>query len=326
MHIVVLDGYTLNPGDLDWSPLTRLGECTIFERSAISEVVGRCTGAEIVLTNKTVLDRQTIGQLKELRYIGVLATGYNVVDVAAASERGIVVTNVPAYGTESVAQMAFGHILNLVSSVGHHAQSVREGGWSSSPDWSYRETLLIELAGLTIGIVGFGRIGQAVGRIAGAFGMKVLANETNGDIIKAHPDTVFVPVPDLLRDSDIVTLHCPLTDASRHLINRENLRRMKPGAFLINTSRGGLIDGAALADALNEGVIGGAGLDVLPVEPPPSTDPLLHARNCFITPHIAWATLASRKRLLDAAAANVEAFLAGRRVNVVSDAERRTDK
>jgi glycerate dehydrogenase len=318
MRIVVLDGHTLNPGDLEWDSLRRLGECTIFDRTSPADIEHRAAGAEIVLTNKTVLDGPTIGALDTLRYIGVLATGYNIVDVETASQRGIIVTNVPGYGTASVAQLTFAHLLNLVSAVGLHADSVRRGTWSSSPDWSYWETSLVELSGLTMGIVGYGRIGQAVGRIARAFGMRVVASDINEEIAEAGNETLFVPLDDLFRQSDVVSLHCPLTAATRRLVNRERLGLMKAGAFLINTSRGELVDGNALARTLNDGTLAGAGLDVLPVEPPPLTDPLLHARNCFVTPHLAWATVASRRRLLNSAVRNVRAFLDGSPVNVVS--------
>ena len=318
MRIVVLDGLPLNPGDLSWAALEGLGECSIFERTGSDEVVERSAGAEILLTNKTTLDRLTISRLDSVKYVGILATGYNTVDVGAATAKGIVVTNVPTYATDSVAQMVFAHILNLASGIAYHAQSVREGRWSSSKDWSYWERELIELSGLTLGVIGYGRIGTAVGLLAQSFGMKVIAFEPDPGRKARDRGISFVPLNDLFRSSDIVSLHCPLTDQTRGLVNEKRLAMMKSSAILVNTSRGQLIDEAALADALNAGVIAGAGLDVLSVEPPASSNILFHARNCVITPHIAWATHAARRRLLDAAVANLEAFLVGTPINVVS--------
>ncbi len=317
MRIVVLDGHALNPGDLDWDALQGLGSCEIHDRTPPEQVVRRAQAAQIVLTNKTVLSRESIERLPQLKYIGVLATGYNVVDVEAAHRQGICVTNVPAYGTPSVAQMAFAHLLNLTQHVAEHAQSVRAGDWSRSKDFCYWNFPLVELAGLTMGIVGFGRIGRETAKLAQAFGMKVV-----------YYDVFAVPVPasearpvdldTLFRDSDVVSLHCPLTQANRGLVNRLRLEVMKPSAFLINTSRGPLVDEPALAEALNAGRIAGAGLDVLCEEPPRADNPLRHARNCYITPHIAWATRAARQRLLEIAISNVRAFLEGKPQNVVS--------
>jgi glycerate dehydrogenase len=317
MRIVVLDGYTLNPGDLDWTPLEALGECQIHDRTAPELTVERASGAEVVLTNKTILDAPVLGRLDALRYIGVLATGYNVVDLDAASRRGIVATNVPAYSTESVAQMVFAHVLNLTQQVGHHARTVREGKWTRSEDFCYWDAPLVELQGLTMGIVGLGRIGKAVARAARAFGMRVAAYDafpTTG----VDPDVEMVDtVDELVAQADVVSLHCPLTDQNKHLVNAEWLARMKPTALLINTSRGPLVDEQALADALSRGAIGGAGLDVLSVEPPAADNPLLSAPNCFITPHVAWATRAARQRLLTTAVENVAAFLEGKPRNQV---------
>jgi glycerate dehydrogenase len=316
MKIVVLDGYTLNPGDLSWESLEDLGECTIYDRTSPEEVVSRAADAEIVLTNKTVLDRAAIENLPKLRYIGVLATGYNVVDIEATRERHIVVTNVPTYGTQSVAQMVFAHLLNLTQHVAHHAQTVRNGRWSRSKDFSYWDAPQIELEGLTMGIVGFGRIGQATARLALAFGMRVLAYEPQE---LAAPDGVdFLDLSTLFRESDVVSLHCPLTTETQQLVNKERLDLMKESAFLINTSRGPIVDEQALADALNSDRIAGAGLDVLSVEPPKQDNPLLTAKNCYITPHIAWATRASRARLMTMVVANVKAFLDGKLQNVVN--------
>ncbi|MHB8899202.1 MAG: D-2-hydroxyacid dehydrogenase [Thermoguttaceae bacterium] len=314
--IVVLDGYTLNPGDLTWSPLEDLGDCTIYDRSAPDEVAARIGQAEIVLTNKTPVSRETIAGAGQLRCVGVMATGYNVVDVDAAAEKGIVVTNVPTYGTSSVAQMVFAHVLNLTHRVGDHAADVRRGKWASAIDWCYWDSPLVELAGLTMGVVGLGRIGSAVAKLAQAFDMKVLA-ATEPPV--AAPDYVrLVDIDALFRESDIVTLHCPLTAQTERLVNRQRLGQMKRTAFLINTGRGGLVDEEALAWALDEGRIAGAGLDVLCQEPPRPDHRLTKMPNCFITPHIAWATASSRKRLLAAVADNVAAYLSGTPKNRVN--------
>jgi glycerate dehydrogenase len=266
--------------------------------------------------------RETLGRLPELRYIGVTATGYNIVDVAAARERGVAVTNVPTYGTRSVAQMVFAHLLNLTQRVAHHAETVRRGRWSQCPDFCYWGYPLVELDGLTMGIVGFGRIGRAVAELAGAFGMGVLACDVRPDTADAAPESVaFVELDELFRRSDVVSLHCPLTNETGGLVDARRLALMKETAFLINTARGPLVDASALADALDAGRIAGAGLDVLPVEPPPAGGDaarLLAAANCFVTPHIAWATRSARRRLLAAAVENVRAFITGRPANVVN--------
>jgi glycerate dehydrogenase len=309
MNIVVLDGYTLNPGDLSWDALRELGSCEIYDRSAPDEIVPRSTSAEIVLTNKVKLNGEYMSSVSTLKYIGVTATGYNIVDVAAARERKVIVTNVPTYGTQSVAQMTFALLLELTQHVGHHAQTVREGRWTRSPDFCYWDYPLIELDGLTLGVIGFGRIGKMVGQLAEAFGMKVLTYSRKQPA--AEMETLF-------RRSDIISLHCPLTPQTEHLVNEKRLAWMKPTAFLLNTSRGPLIDESALAKALNEGRIAGAGLDVLAVEPPTADNPLLRAKNCLITPHIAWATRAARSRLMEAVVENVRAFLAGESKNVVT--------
>ena len=319
MKIVVLDGYTLNPGDLTWDDLEALGECTIYNRTAADDTVSRAAGAEVVLTNKTVLSGKIIEELDNLQYIGVLATGYNVVDVDTAHNRSIPVSNVPTYGTESVSQMVFAHILNLTQNVGHHARTVREGQWSMCPDFCYWDTPLVELQGLTMGIIGFGRIGQATAKLAQAFGMKVIAY----DIIspsKMPEGCEMVKLEDIFRKADVISLHCPLTPETENLINTQRLALMKSTAYLINTSRGPLVNEQALADALNGEKLAGAGLDVLSIEPVTKHNPLLAAKNCFITPHIAWATQAARKRLLQVAVDNVAAFLAGKPQNVVNSA------
>jgi glycerate dehydrogenase len=317
VKITVLDGYTLNPGDLSWDDLKTLGEAQIFDRTPEHQIVQRAAGADIVLTNKAPLTRESIRQLPRLKYIGVLATGTNVVDLAAAREGGVVVTNVPAYGTASVAQATIALLLELTNAVGQHSESVRSGNWSVKPDWCYWERPLVELSGLTIGIIGFGRIGQAVAKIAGALGMKALVFTGRPKELPQCVENAFA-LETLLRKSDVVSLHCPLTPQTERLLNAERLSWMKPGALLLNTSRGGLLDEQAVADALNSSQLGGAGLDVLSKEPPPADHPLLRARNCIITPHQAWATRAARERLMKVVVKNVRAFLAGKPQNVVS--------
>lgn len=317
MKIVVLDGYCLNPGDLNWDALRALAEVELHDRTAAADVVSRAANADMVMTNKTPLDRATQAQLPKLRYIGVLATGYNVVDVVAAKERGIVVTNIPTYGTASVAQHAFALLLELCHHVGLHAESVRQGEWSSNPDWSFWKTPLVELAGKTMGIVGFGRIGRQTAKIADAMGMRVLAHDTYQGNSPDYEGFRWAELDELLAVSDVVSLHCPLTPENKGMINTARLRGMKKTAMLLNTSRGPLIADQDLADALNAGVIAGAGLDVLSVEPPAAGNPLFSARNCLVTPHIAWATREARSRLMDVAVSNVAAFLSGKPENVV---------
>jgi len=317
MRIVVLDGYTLNPGDLSWAGLHELGQCQIHDRTSPDDIVRRAQEAEIVLTNKTQLSKETLAQLPKLRYIGVLATGYNVVDVKAAHKQNICLTNIPAYGTVSVAQMVFAHLLNLTQHVAEHGQSVQAGDWSRSRDFCYWNFPLVELAGLTMGIIGLGRIGQTTARLALDFGMKVIYFDVEKSITP-QVDAQAVDLDTLFQESDVVSLHCPLTDSNFRLVNEQRLKLMKPTAFLINTSRGPLIDERALADALNTGKIAGAGLDVLSREPPEADNPLLKAKNCYITPHIAWATRAARQRLMDIALTNIRAFLNGKPQNVVT--------
>jgi len=321
-RIVVLDGHTLNPGDLDWGPLAALGDLTVHDRTPPAALLARAAGAQVLLTNKTILSREAIEALPDLRYIGVLATGYNIVDIDAARIRRIVVTNVPDYASRSVSQMVFGHILNLTLHVAHHAEAVRAGRWSACPDFCFWERPLIELAGLTLGIVGLGRIGRAVAEIAIAFGMRILACDVapppRPPAGVEMPRVEMTDLETLFRESDVVTLHCPLTPETRHLVDRRRLASMKPTAFLINTGRGPLVDEQALAEALAEGRLAGAGLDVLSVEPPPPDNPLLAAPRVAITPHIAWATRAARARLLRTVVENLEAFFAGRPKNVVN--------
>jgi glycerate dehydrogenase len=315
MKIVVLDGYMLNPGDVSWEGLKALGDCNIYDRTPLDDILPRAKDAEIVLTNKTVLSREIIEQLPKLKYIGVTATGYNVVDVEAARDRNIPVTNVPTYATRSVAQLVFAHLLNLSHHLADHMQSVRDGRWVACEDFCFWDYPLIELAGLTMGIIGFGRIGKAASQIALAFGMKVIAC----DILEMPPTegVRFVDHKTVFRESDVVSCHVPLTQDTEGLVNKEHLALMKKSAFLINTSRGPVVNEQALADALNSGSIAGAGVDVLSVEPPSPDNPLLTAKNCFITPHIAWAPGASRARLMDTVVSNVQAFLENRLQNTV---------
>ena len=315
MNIIVLDGYTLNPGDLSWDVFHRLGSCQIYDRTAPGEVLTRACDTEIVMTNKTVLSAGLIESLPKLRYIGVLATGYNVVDIAATRVRGITVTNVPGYGTQSVAQHAMALLLELANHAGLHARQVAQGRWSKSQDFCYWDLPLRELDGLTMGIVGYGTIGRSVAGLARAFGMKVLATSRR----QPEPESGvrWVSLEELLGSSDVVSLHCPLNDGTRNLINARTLALMKPGAFLINTSRGPLIDEPALAAALRAGQLAGAALDVLSAEPPPPDHPLLSAPGCLITPHQAWASSAARARLLAIAGENLRAFLEGNPVHVV---------
>ena len=316
MKIVILDGYSADPGDLSWEELEQMGEVTVYDRTSPSETVQRAANADVVLTNKVVLDREKIAQLPRLKYIGVLATGYNVVDIEAAHERGIVVTNVPAYSTESVAQMVFAHLLTVTNRTEDYAIQNRSGRWAASPDFCYWDFPLMELAGKTIGIVGLGNIGRRVAEIALAFGMKVKAvtsksqEQLPAGIEKADLQT-------LLSSADVLSLHCPLTANTRHLINADTLRLMKPTAILINTGRGPLIDDQAVANALQEGLLGAFCADVLTTEPPSSNNPLLSQPNAFITPHIAWASTEARTRLLQIAIANVRAFASGKPQNTV---------
>jgi glycerate dehydrogenase len=315
-RIVVLDGWTTNPGDLSWQPLEELGEVTVHDRTLPDQLIERAQGAAAVFGNKSRMSRDVIAKLPDLKFIGVLATGYDVIDVEAATEHGVTVTNVPAYSTQSVAQMAIAHVLNFTQHVAQHAEAVRERRWSECPDFSFWEYPLIELDGLAMGIVGFGRIGQATAEIARALGMDVLAyNPSPRD---APSYVQLVDLDTVFRESDFVSLHCPLNDQSRHIVDEGRLRLMKPTAYLINTARGALIDDQALAAALREKRIAGAGLDVLVEEPPPADHVLFGIENCYITPHMGWATQAARKRLLETSVANLKAFLEGRPVNVVN--------
>ena len=316
MNIVILDGYTANPGDLTWKPLKVIGTLTVYDRTRPEDTILRAKDAEIVLTNKVCLRRQEIEQLPKLKYIGVLATGYNVVDVEAARERGIIVTNVPAYSTESVAQMAFAHLLTVTNRTEHYAIQNRNGKWTSCPDFAYWDTPLTELAGKTFGIVGLGNIGKRVAAIAQAFGMKVLAY-TSKRVEDLPSGIIKRTMAELLEESDVVSLHCPLTPDTRHLINRETIQIMKPSAILINTGRGPLVNDQDVADALNDGRLRAYCADVLSEEPPRADNPLLQCENAFITPHIAWATEEARTRLIAVAIDNVKSFVEGMPKNVV---------
>lgn len=316
MKIVVLDGYAANPGDISWEEWKSLGELVIYDRTAPGELLERAENADVLLTNKVIISAESMAVLPQLKYIGVLATGYNVVDIKAAKERGIIVTNIPAYSTNSVAQMVFAHLLNITQHVADHSKTVAEGGWQNATDFCFWNSPLIELDGLSIGIIGFGNTGSATARIADSFGMKVKTFSSKPQeqlpayVTKATLDEIF-------QTCDVVSLHCPLTENTRHLVNAERLAQMKPTAIVINTGRGPLVNDQDLADALNAGKIYAAGIDVLTQEPPRDGNPLIGARNCYITPHIAWATAAARKRLMQIALDNVKAFQAGTPQNVI---------
>lgn len=317
MKIVVLDGQGVNPGDISWNRIEELGELTVYPRTAPEEVLQHVGDAEIALTNKTVFDANIIAQLKNTKYIGVLATGYNVVDTKVARERGIVVTNIPAYSTDSVAQMVFAHLLNVSNHVDHYAEETRNGVWSRCPDFCYWNTPLFELAGKTLGIVGLGHIGMKVAQIAQAFGMNVLAYTSKSP--DQLPEWIRKTTLDgLLGASDVVSLHCPLTDTTRELMNSASIEKMRDGAILINTGRGPLVNETDVADALASGKLGAYCADVLSSEPPSASNPLIGVPNAFITPHVAWATLEARLRLMDIAVCNIKSFLAGSPTNVVN--------
>ncbi len=318
MKIVVLDGYTENPGDLSWDGLAALGELTVYDRTPADLVISRIGDAEIVYTNKTPLTRQTLSACPMLKFIGVLATGYNIVDVAAARERGIVVTNVPTYGTAAVAQFAIAMLLEICHHYAYHSEAVHAGRWENSPDWCFWDYPLIELAGKTIGIIGYGRIGQATGRIARAMGMRILAFDAHPDPSLESEDCRYVELEELLAGSDVIALHCPLFPETEGIINKDTIAKMKDGVILLNNSRGQLIVERDLADALNSGKVYAAGLDVVSTEPIRADNPLLRAKNCFISPHISWATKESRSRLMNIAVENLRSYLAGTPINVVS--------
>lgn len=317
MKIIVLDGYGLNPGDLSWSGMEALGELTVYDRTSPSELLERSADAEVLITNKTLITAEDMSALPQLKYIGVLATGYNVVDIDAAKSHGIVVTNIPAYSTSSVAQMVFAHLLNITQRVGYYADENRQGRWTKSADFCYWDTPLMELDGKKMGIVGFGNIGQATARIAQAFGMEVCV-VTSKEQLSLPAGMKKMELDELFTSCDVVSLHCPLTPTTKEMVNANRLKLMKPQAILINTGRGPLINEQDLADALNEGRIAGAGLDVLSVEPSQKDNPLLSAKNCFITPHIAWATKEARIRLMNIAVENLKAYKEGHIINNVA--------
>ena len=318
MRIVILDGYTLNPGDLNWDELKKLGDLVVHDRTPVDQVAERASGAEVIFTNKCPVTAEAIHQLPSLKYIGVLATGYNIVNTEAAKAKGIIVANVPGYGTTSVVQMTFALLLELCLRVQRHSDAVMDGKWSRSADFCFWDYPLIELSGKTIGIIGFGNIGQQVGDVATAFGMNIIGNSRNRTDQSHRKNFKWADVPELLKQSDVVSIHCPLFPETKGLINKESLKLMKKSAFILNTSRGPIIVDEDLADALNNDVIAGAGIDVLSVEPPPTGNPLFEAKNCIITPHIAWATKEARARLMHTTVTNLTAFLDGKPVNVVN--------
>ena len=318
MKIVVLDGHTINPGDLSWDEMKQLGDLTVYERTSTTEVVSRAQGSTAVFTNKTPVTREMIGLLPDLKFIGVLATGYNIVDIDAASQKGIIVCNVPGYGTASVVQLTFALILEHFNQVYIHAKSVRDGEWVSSKDFTYSKTPLTELSNKTIGIIGFGSIGQEVADVAAAFNMNTLAYSRTKTDQSHRKNFNWVELKELYQSSDVISIHCPLTEQTKGMINKDALRMMKKSAFLVNTARGPIIVEDDLAEALNNGTIGGAGLDVLSKEPPVNDNPLLTAKNAIITPHIAWATKEARSRLMEITVANLRSYQSGDPVNQVN--------
>ncbi|GHU03626.1 glycerate dehydrogenase [Betaproteobacteria bacterium] len=316
MKIVILDGYTENPGDLSWDGFKAFGDLTVYDRTPADEIVARIGDVEVVIVNKTPVTRETLEKCPNIKYVGLLSTGYNVVDIAAAKEKGIIVTNIPSYGTDAVAQFAIAMLLEICNRVGHHDKAVHDGRWEKNIDWCFWDYPLIELAGKTLGIIGFGRIGQATGRIAKALGMNVIAfdeiQNEEGKLIASY-----VSLDNLFASSDVIALHCPLFPATQGIINNKNIAKMKDGVILLNNSRGPLIVEQDLADALNSGKVYAAGLDVVSTEPIKGNNPLLTAKNCFITPHISWAPKESRKRLMDIAENNLASFIKGKPVNTV---------
>ena len=318
MKIVILDGYTLNPGDLSWEPLSKFGTYKVYERTPPELTLERSFEADVLLTNKTVLSKELLDQLPNLKYIGVLATGYNVVDIEAARQRGIPVSNVPEYGTNAVNQMVFAHILRYCHNVEGHNASVKKGEWESNQDFCYWLTPQRDLSCLTLGLIGLGKIGAAVARTARTFGMKVVAHTSSGVNRSGIEEVEMMPLDSVLQQADIISLHCPLTPSTEGLINKSRLSLMKPSAFLINTGRGPLINESDLAEALQKGIIAGAGVDVLTQEPPIKGSPLLLTSECYITPHIAWATHTARQRLMTVALSNLEYFLAKQPKNIIN--------
>lgn len=318
MKIVVLDGYTTNPGDLSWDKLKELGDVVIYDRTPVELTAERINDAEIVLTNKTPVSRETMEQCENLKYIGVLATGFNIVDVVAAKERNIIVTNIPTYGTAAVAQFTIALLLEVCHHIGEHNRAVKNGDWTNSKDWSFWNYPLIELEGKTMGVIGFGRIGQRTGQIAQALGMKVLANANHVDPKLENENCKYVDLETLIKQSDVIALHCPLTPSTNGIINKETISKMKDGVIILNTSRGPLIVEEDLKDALNSGKVAAAACDVVSTEPIKNDNPLLSAKNMIITPHIAWAPIESRRRLMEYTIKNLVKFLEGNPINVVS--------
>ena len=321
MKIVVLDGYTLNPGDLDWKGLESLGECTVYDRTSLTdteEVIQRIGDAEVVYTNKTPLPEKVFEECKNLKFVGVLATGYNVVDITAARKRNIPVANIPTYGTAAVGQFAIALLLEICHHIGYHSKVVHEGKWAANPDWCFWDYPLIELDGKTMGIIGYGRIGQATGRIAQALGMKILAYDSYRNPALESDTCNYTDLDEVLSKSDVIALHCPLFPETEKMINRSTIAKMKDGVIILNNSRGQLINEQDLANALNSGKVAAAGLDVVSTEPIKSDNPLLTAKNCLITPHISWAPMESRKRLMDIAVSNLQEFLKGTPKNIVN--------
>lgn len=319
MNIVVLDGYTLNPGDISWEGIEKLGDITIYDRTPVDKVIERSAGAEVIFTNKTPVSEEAINELTSLKFIGVLATGYNIVNTEAAKAKGVIVSNVPGYGTNSVVQMTIALLLELCLRVQRHSDAVMEGKWARSSDWCFWDYPLVELSGKTMGIIGFGRIGRQVGDVATAFGMNIVGNSRHWTDQSQRKNFRWAEVPELLAQSDVVSIHCPLFPETKGLINKESLMTMKKTAFLLNTSRGPIVVDEDLAEALNSEVIAGAGIDVLSVEPPSADNPLFKAKNCIITPHISWATKEARIRLMDITVSNLTAFINGNPVNVVNN-------
>jgi len=316
--MVVLDGYALNPGDLSWEQLKQLGDLTVYERTPADQVYERAKDADMIFTNKTPVPAEVINKLSRLKYIGVLATGFNIVDTEAAKQKGVLVTNVPGYGTASVVQLTIALLLELCLHVQRHSDAVMDGKWARSDDWSFWDYPLVELSGKTIGIIGFGNIGQGVADIAAAFGMIVIAHSRTKTDQSKRKNFGWVSIPELFETADVISIHCPLTPETKGLINSDSLNQMKRSAFLLNTSRGPIVIDEDLAGALNNDIIAGAGIDVLSVEPPSADNPLFKAKNCIITPHLAWATKESRLRLMTSVVNNLAAFLAGKPINVVN--------
>lgn len=318
MNIVVLDGYTLNPGDLSWDSLEKIGNLTVYDRTAPEEVVERSKHADIILTNKVSIIKEHINQLSRLKHIAVIATGYNIIDIEAAKQKGISVSNIPDYSTPSVVQFTFALLLELCLRVQRHSDAVKEGRWASAKDFSFRDYPLVELQGKTMGIIGFGSIGKSVADVATALGMNIIGNSRTQSDQSSRKNFKWANVSELLKKSDVVSIHCPLTPETKGLINAESLKTMKASAFLINTARGPIIIDQDLADALNHGIIAGAGIDVLSTEPPAPDNPLISAKNCIVTPHIAWASIEARSRLMEIMEKNIHSFIKGEPINIVN--------